>query len=722
MLILAAVGCIILGFLVLSRDRHSSMNLLAASINTCVAVWSLGILVFLQTTNPLVALLSAKAYYIATALFAAFLMIFAMAFPNGKKVARRYVGLILSLAVIMVLLLVIPSFLTTNVIVEPNGGHNHILVDHTSYLIFCVYFVALFATGFAVMLRKFAIFKQHTRAQAGSYIIGIIAMSAPGFITNLYLPFFGVYDYIWVGPAAASIFVATLTYGIVRHGMFDIRLASVRTLTYVLSLGTLAGIYIMLASWLSQLLFSDSYDASRQPMNIVLALILVLIFQPIKRFFDQLTSKIFYRDSYNKDSFFVRLNRQLTHTSDLRVLLERVSLEISTTLNSEQAFFFVYSMSESRDGYVSSGTSQHRRMPVADIHTLDEYVARNGSAPIIAQSQQHLEKPLYRLLLSHRITIVLPLLQESSVIGYLFLGARRSGDYKSRDINVLKTISDELVIAIKNALAVQEIRELNATLQQRIDIATKELRASNALLRRLDEAKDEFVSMASHQLRTPLTSVKGYISMVLDGDAGDITEDQAKLLREAFTSSERMVRLIGDFLNVSRLQTGKFMLDQQPINLAKVISQELDSLTTNANVRGLEFAYQPPKTFPLLNLDEGKIRQVIMNFSDNAMYYSHENSVIKVKLAIEDEAAIFTVTDTGIGVPKDEQAHLFAKFYRASNARKQRPDGTGVGLFLAKKVVDAHGGRVIFESVEGKGSTFGFSLPLKSLMSTKDAD
>lgn len=114
-------------------------------------------------------------------------------------------------------------------------------------------------------------------------------------------------------------------------------------------------------------------------------------------------------------------------------------------------------------------------------------------------------------------------------------------------------------------------------------------------------------------------------------------------------------------------------------------------------------------------MDEGKIRQVIMNFLDNAIYYSREGSTIYIDLSVGGGEVMLKVRDTGIGVPEVEQPRLFTKFYRASNARKQRPDGTGVGLFLAKKVVTAHGGSIIFESVENEGSTFGFRLPVRKL-------
>jgi signal transduction histidine kinase len=178
-------------------------------------------------------------------------------------------------------------------------------------------------------------------------------------------------------------------------------------------------------------------------------------------------------------------------------------------------------------------------------------------------------------------------------------------------------------------------------------------------------------------------------------------------------SSENMVHLINDFLNVSRIQSGKFVIDKTPVDLSVLVDEEMNGLRPNATARGMKLVYKKPSKFPLVEIDEGKFRQVVMNFADNAIYYSHENSSIIVNLGVESNAIVFTVKDTGIGVPKAEQDKLFAKFYRAANAKIQRPDGTGVGIYLAKKVIDAHGGTIIFNSVEDKGSTFGFRLPIQ---------
>jgi signal transduction histidine kinase len=149
--------------------------------------------------------------------------------------------------------------------------------------------------------------------------------------------------------------------------------------------------------------------------------------------------------------------------------------------------------------------------------------------------------------------------------------------------------------------------------------------------------------------------------------------------------------------------------------LADVVEGEIGQLKETAAGRGLELTYDKPDNFPTLFLDETKLRQVIMNFTDNAIYYTPKGGHINVKLEDKDESIELTVTDDGMGVPKSEQPHLFTKFYRAGNAQKARPDGTGLGLFMAKKVIVAQGGSLIFRSEEGKGSTFGFSFPKAKL-------
>lgn len=513
-------------------------------------------------------------------------------------------------------------------------------------------------------------------------------------------------------PAASLIALASLFYAVTYKRLIDIRLAAVRSMAYVLSIATLAAMYFSLAYIASTVVLNDSSQniyANMSPLNIIVALVLALIFQPIKHFFDKVTDRIFYRDRYDTSEFFERLSVALAGNFSMRTLLAHAASEIVDALKAEHVFFVVRNKDSK---HLSVGTSKQRGVPLQDIAELDAYVESRGNDIIITSALDDSLALLRNILQSHQVAIAMPLVTDKTIIGYLLLGEQQGSGYTTRDIKVLQAINHELIIAIQNALSIQEIRDINANLKQRIDAATEELRASNARLRRIDATKDEFISMASHQLRTPLTSVKGYLSMVLDGDVGKTSAAQKKLLGEAFTSSERMVHLIHDFLNVSRLQTGKFMLEKGEYDLVRLVSDEVSALKRVAESRHLDLTFTTNAKQCVLNIDETKIRQVVMNFVDNALYYSLEGTTVAVTLKKTTDYIELLVADSGIGVPKAEQAQLFEKFYRASNARKHRPDGTGVGIFLAKKVITAHGGEIIFESREGKGSTFGFRLPL----------
>lgn len=295
-------------------------------------------------------------------------------------------------------------------------------------------------------------------------------------------------------------------------------------------------------------------------------------------------------------------------------------------------------------------------------------------------------------------------------IGWLLVRIKRqkrSGVLQKR----LEAYAGVLALGLDVAYTESVYKKVQKEFHEQLHSSTEQLRRTNNKLIALDETKDEFITMASHQLRTPLTSIKGYVSMVLDGDVGEINDQQRKLLTQAFISSQRMVYLIADLLNMSRLRTGRFVIEKTDTHLPDIVQGELDQLRETAEAKGLKLIYKKPQQFPLMQLDETKIRQVIMNFIDNAIHYTQEGGEIRVELEEKPRSVEFRVIDTGLGVPRADQHKLFSKFFRADNARQSRPDGTGLGLFMAKKVIIAQGGALIFRSTEGKGSTFGFTFP-----------
>lgn len=607
--------------------------------------------------------------------------------------------------------IVVPLGMTPAVISDYVPGSPPTPVVGLGIIIYAVHLMALLYLSVHLLLETIKKSKGREKSRLKTILLGIIPSMVLAPITGMFLPaILHMPDLVVLSPVYTVFFVICVGYAIVRYGLFDIKTAIIRSTAYFLVLATLTIIYYIAAYTLSIFIFGGdvSSQMSISPINVGLALVLAFLFQPIKKFFDKLTNGLFYKQIYDSSTFYSELNNLVRSTVNLKYLLRKASALIKSNLKSESVSFFIY---VSDSSVISIGTEGYKKVPLKDLHVFDD-LRKPQSV-----DDYDLSEGLRRVMVSHSLSIVVPLYHNDEPVGVMCLGDHLTSRYSKQDFKTLKTAAGELVIGIQNALSVQEIRDLNDNLQHRIDSATKELRRSNAQLQKLDEAKDEFMGMASHQLRTPLTSIKGYLSMLLDEDLGKINKQQEHVIQEAFTSSERMVRLIADFLNVSRLQTGKFVIDKHPVDLAVLVEKEISALQQTASGRGLKFIYKKPANIPIIDLDENKIQQVVMNFIDNAIYYSKDGGTIRVSLKKTADRIELKVKDTGIGVPEAEQGGLFSKFFRASNARQQRPDGTGVGLFLAKKVVKDHGGEIIFNSKQGRGSTFGFSLPVRKTKS-----
>ncbi len=231
----------------------------------------------------------------------------------------------------------------------------------------------------------------------------------------------------------------------------------------------------------------------------------------------------------------------------------------------------------------------------------------------------------------------------------------------------------------------------------------------------IERMKTEFVSISAHQLRTPLSAIKWILKMILDGDLGPLLKTQKEYLEKAYTSNERMINLINDLLNVSRIEEGRFLYRLEPADLRKIIEDILNTYKKEIQKKKLEVSFRKPRKFPSILLDKEKIGIAVQNLIENAIRYTPEKGKIILSLKKKNKEIEFFVKDTGIGIPKEQQARIFSKFFRAKNAVKMEPNGSGLGLFVTKKIIEAHGGKIWFESEEGKGTTFYFTLPLKLL-------
>lgn len=228
----------------------------------------------------------------------------------------------------------------------------------------------------------------------------------------------------------------------------------------------------------------------------------------------------------------------------------------------------------------------------------------------------------------------------------------------------------------------------------------------------VEKMKTEFVSIAAHQLRTPLSAIKWTLRMVLDGDVGELSDEQRDLLEKTYISNERMISLINDLLNISRIEEGRFLYRQEAGQLEDVVRVIIDGSQELFKMRKISLSIDVPKEkLPSVDIDKEKIGIAVQNLLENAIKYTSEGGSVHVSLEKIGSEIIFKVKDTGVGIPESDHERIFTKFFRGDNIIKMETEGSGLGLYTTKNIIDAHRGKIWFDSKEGKGTTFYFSLP-----------
>ena len=304
-------------------------------------------------------------------------------------------------------------------------------------------------------------------------------------------------------------------------------------------------------------------------------------------------------------------------------------------------------------------------------------------------------------------TVAAELFAGGIVIIFLFnlLSATDTSDW------LIKLLLFGLVLFFSVLMVRDAIKELAA--REKIEKLAEDLAQANARLRVLDQQKSEFVSLASHQLRSPLTAIKGYASMIMEGSFGTVDEKVKEATRRIFESSQHLTALVEDFLNVTKIEQGGMKFEFGKVDLKKLVTDVIAELSPNAIRVGLAvtFGDNGHKTYYAV-ADYNKIRQVVVNLIDNAIKYTPKGTISA--FLTEDDAAgkvILSVKDSGIGIPKELAGRLFEKFSRGTGVSKINTGGSGLGLYVAKEIVEAHKGRIWAESEgEGKGSVFSLEL------------
>ena len=282
---------------------------------------------------------------------------------------------------------------------------------------------------------------------------------------------------------------------------------------------------------------------------------------------------------------------------------------------------------------------------------------------------------------------------------------------------LIKILGEEIETIFRKELSLNKKRivEVSTTplLREKEKVGTLVIIHDITREKMIEKMKTEFVSLSAHQLRTPLSAIKWSLKMLLDGDAGEITPEQREFIEKSYRSNERMIGLINDLLDITRIEEGRYLYQPTLCQIEDIVQSVINSYQEEFKKKKIKFEFKrPEEKLPKVKVDEEKMGLAIQNLLDNALRYTLTGGEVTLSLKCVNKEIELSVKDSGIGIPQDQQERIFSKFFRAGNAIRVETEGSGLGLFIVKNIIEAHGGKIWFQSEENKGSTFYFTLPI----------
>ncbi|MCX6745261.1 MAG: GAF domain-containing sensor histidine kinase [Candidatus Parcubacteria bacterium] len=502
----------------------------------------------------------------------------------------------------------------------------------------------------------------------------------------------------------------------------DIRVIIKRSAVFTTIVLFITAIYAILAFILS-LVFTDIFGVSSLILNgIVMAILVALGFEPLKKWLSEATDSFLFKAEYKPQEVLAEFSDRLSSTLDLDTLTQFITQKSLDVYKCTKVSLFLLDKKDNQYKEVSmAGMETKNTLNKIEPELFTKVFGYLHNQKIekdiivreeVRKNNEQLKNKVLEMLLAemdkYEINLIVPMYSKNELIGIIFLGDKKSGDvYSGEDLRVLEIIAAQSAVAMENAQLFEEQKHFTEHLKIEVAKATKELKSANIQLKKLDEAKSEFISIASHQLRTPLTVIKGYLSMIQQKDFGEVPEKLANPLDRVFKSTLRIIGLVEDLLNVSRLESGRMKYDFEMVDITALATEVFEELEQHAKNKGLNFTFvKPLKKIPELKVDRNKVREVFMNLMDNSIKYT-EKGFVTVKLEKMDGNVRFGVSDSGRGIAPDEMPQLFQKFSRAKGVQLVHTEGTGLGLYIAKKILQKHHAKIWAESEgAGKGSSF----------------
>lgn len=419
-----------------------------------------------------------------------------------------------------------------------------------------------------------------------------------------------------------------------------------------------------------------------------------------------------------------KLSRAINTTLDENEIFNRLSFNLLSELGFEKYMFLLLGNDaklESKRLFNFSEEEQEKlKTFLADHVDLIEKL-REGEVLSSLKLTAEYKTELAEILKTENFVFA-PILTQDKLLG-LTIAAILSPAYSltEGDSEIVSILTDQLGQAIENARLFEEIYKSRQGLELKIQERTKQLTEALERVQHINKTKSQFISAVSHELRTPLTSIKGYASILIAGKIGAIPDAVKERLKKINKHSDNLVSLINNLLDISRIESGRAELKFKQQPLAPIIETIEDLLTPQLKEKKIIFQKRIPSETPNLFIDSSQIERVFINLIGNAIKFTPPDGVITVSANTEDnEKIIVSISDTGIGLKDEDVEKLFDEFYRVENEINQNVKGSGLGLSLVKKIVEAHNGTIAVKSKIGEGTTFYFTLPTQEIQKKQE--
>jgi len=706
-------------FFLIKQDRsklHTTWGIFAF----CVSLWGLGGFLIDKADNPGVALRFWQITHIGIILIPFLFQRFVQIFLNQKITWGKITIYVALLALFFINLF--DLFTGTHFFI---GGvtflFNTVYYDYPANILYPAFVFLFVLTTITTHTELYMAYRKSSgvkKKQIEYFFLATILGFSGGVFS--FLPVFGIHLYPYPNVTVA-LYPIIMTIGILQYQLFDVRIIIRRTIVYTTLLTALFLTYGIIILLFAQLLPYGSFNQNTLIPNFIASLVIGFSFDPLRRWLQDRTDAFLYKKEYQQQSVLRDLSSNLNNVIGLDEALEIVMQTITKTIKVHHAVSYVFQPAENSGLAIKRikqiGYQNTKNLLLQDRDFTVDYFANNPqilTTNALLDTLEDEEKEIEEL--SHRskdknknldnlgevireharkqtvlrklrtldAEIAVPLHLDKQCIGLILLSGKLSDEpYGTNDIQLLELIGANAISSIQKAKLYEG-----------------------------DQMKSEFVSIASHELLTPISAIEGYLSMILDEHIGTVDEQARGYLTKVYLSSKRLSQLVKDLLSVSRIESGKMTINLQAVDMSKMITDTIDQLRFVAQNKGLTLEYTPPATaLPMVKADPDRVMQVLVNLVSNGIKYTPKGNVT-LKMSSKAGHIQVDVSDTGLGMSKDQRAHLFEKFYRVASSDTVGIMGTGLGLYITKSIMERMGGSISLDSTPGKGSTFTIILPI----------